>query len=302
MDYKLAYLVIGILIILIFFKNNKSYLEKKMNINSSEGFKNNNNNNNNSNNNNNNNNNSNNNNNNNTNNDNEIAKRKDKQITKLQEKIVSLNRMNKNLKNTVKDYASRSVEYGDDKILQYNKTLEDYIDEVNKNKASIDLLNIGKDIEDGIFELSDNFDKTKDKVLDIFEGKFNEGFKNDKSEKNNTKNQTKNKKTKQKTNSKSNFKNYVIIDKLKKELLNNSNEDSNNDDNKKSELDEDMLAYFKHIFDKMYEIFKKYFNLYINKNNTFNLGNISKENNTLIGGGILFLVISMGLYFIDISS
>ena len=41
MDYKLAYLVIGILIILIFFKNNKSHLEKKMNINSSEGFDNN---------------------------------------------------------------------------------------------------------------------------------------------------------------------------------------------------------------------------------------------------------------------
>ena len=28
------------------------------------------------------------------------------------------------------------------------------------------------------------------------------------------------------------------------------------------------------------------------KNNTFNLGNISKENNTLIGGGILFLLLS----------
>lgn len=294
MDYKLAYLSIGILIILIFFKNNKTYLEKRMNLHSEEGFKSKNNNNNN------NNNKKNNNNNNDNNNTKKQLLEKEDQITQLREDIVRLNRMNKNMKNTIinlKDEVSKPNTYGDDKILQYNKALEDYISEVKKNKASIDLLNIGKDIEDGIFELSDNYNKTKEKVLDIFDGKFNEGFENSKA----PQIKQSNKKTKSsKLENLKNLKNNVIVDTLKKELFNNSEESNNS--TSKSELDEDMIAYFKHIFDKLYEIFKKYFNLYINKNNTFNLGNISKENNTLIGGGILFLVISMGLYFIDISS
>jgi hypothetical protein len=321
MDYKIAYLAIGILVILIFFKNNKRYIENRMMMNTQkDGFKNINRMNDNRMNDNRKNDNRNNDKNKNKNitNNNEL-KEKNQEINTLRENIVRLERMNKNMKKNIidlKNQVSKPSEYGDKEIIKYNKALEDYIENVNKNKASIDLLDIGKDIEDGIYELTNNFSETKRNIGDLFNGDFDEGFQNNNN--NNNKNKNKNKTKNSGNNNKNNYKNNEnnknnnnnndntnsnkdIINKLQTELINKKTIDKS-DETTNSELDEDMMAYFKYIFDKMYEILKKYFNLYINKNNTFNLGNISKENNTLIGGGILFLVISMGLYFIDISS
>ena len=331
MDYKIVYLAIGILVILIFFKNNKRYIENRMRMNTQkDGFKNINRNNDNRNNDNRNNDNRNNDKNKNITNNNEL-KEKNQEINTLRENIVRLERMNKNMKKNIinlKNQVSKPSEYGDKEIIKYNKALEDYIENVNKNKASIDLLDIGKDIEDGIYELTNNFSETKKNIGDLFNGDFDEGFQNNNNNNNKNKTKTKNSENNNKnnnnnnnndnTNSNNNNKNdnknnnnnnnndntnsnKDIINKLQKELINKKTIDKS-EETANSELDEDMMAYFKYIFDKMYEILKKYFNLYINKNNTFNLGNISKENNTLIGGGILFLVISMGLYFIDISS
>jgi hypothetical protein len=318
MDYKIAYLAIGILVILIFFKNNKRYIENRIMMNTQkDGFKNINRKNNNRNNNNRNNDNRNNDKNKNITNNNEL-KEKNQEINTLRENIVRLERMNKNMKKNIinlKNQVSKPSEYGDKEIIKYNKALEDYIENVSKNKASIDLLDIGKDIEDGIYELTNNFSESKRNIGDLFNGDFDEGFQNNNNNNNNkTKNSGNNNKNSNKNNENNNNKNKNnnnnndntnsnkdIINKLQKELINKKTIDKS-EETTNSELDEDMMAYFKYIFDKMYEILKKYFNLYINKNNTFNLGNISKENNTLIGGGILFLVISMGLYFIDISS
>ena len=150
MDYKIAYLVIGILVILIFFKNNKRYIENRMMMNTQkDGFKNINRNNDNKNND----------KNKNITNNNEL-KEKNQEINTLRENIVRLERMNKNMKKNIinlKNQVSKPSEYGDKEIIKYNKALEDYIENVNKNKASIDLLDIGKDIEDGIYELTNNF-------------------------------------------------------------------------------------------------------------------------------------------------
>lgn len=245
----------------------------------------------------------------------------------------------------VNEKASKDRELTDkEKINEMNKVANDYL-EYQKNKGpNINLLNVGKDIEDGIYTLIDNFDSNKNKFTDIFNGKFKsdnniEGFVNKTKIKSNN-NKTNNKKRMNKgTNKKIN---KQINKKINKRINNNnilkegfvvSEEDvieaenietkelkekfylGNNTNKKKeengkvekkedgdSELDEDLLSYFTYVFENIYSLFKKYFNLYINKNNLFNLGSISKDSNTLIGGGILFIVISMGLYFIDISS
>ena len=68
-------------------------------------------------------------------------------------------------------------------IYEYNKTTNDYIEYQKKKGVAINMLNIGKNIEDGIFELADNFDSNKTKIIDIFNGNFKsdnniEGFVN----------------------------------------------------------------------------------------------------------------------------
>ena len=224
------------------------------------------------------------------------------------------------------DKASKNREQNDKmKINEMNKVANDYL-EYQKNKGpEVNLLNIGKNIEDGLYKLTDNFSDNKKKFIDIFNGKFKsdnnvESFiikpkmKTNKSTTNNIKNKI-NKGNNKRINNNNQIKKAIVVSeeevveeensdtkelKEKFYLGNNSNEKA--EDEEESELDEDLISYFTYVFENIYSLFKKYFNLYINKNNLFNLGNISKDSNTLIGGGILFIVISMGLYFIDISS
>jgi len=207
------------------------------------------------------------------------------------------------------------VQTDDNKINKMNEVVNNYL-EYQKNKGpEVNLLNIGKDIENGIFKLTDNFDSNKKSIIDIFSGKFKsdnnvEGFIN--------KRKQKPKKLKNKMNDKKLIKEGFVVseeenvveeennDKELKEKFfktkNNKGDKDVDEETEKSEVDEDLLSYFTYVFENIYSLFKKYFNLYINKNKLFNLGNISKDSNTLIGGGMLFIIISMGLYFIDISS
>ena len=242
----------------------------------------------------------------------------------------------------INEKSSKDRELTDkEKINKMNKVANDYL-EYQKNKGpNINLLNIGKDIEDGIYTLIDNFDSNKNNFTDIFNGKFKsdnniEGFVNktkNKSINNKTNNKKKmnkgtNKRINKKRINKRINKNNILKEgffvseedvieeennetkELKEKFYLGNNTNKKEEENEKIEkkkdeeieLDEDLLSYFTYVFDNIYSLFKKYFNLYINKNNLFNLGNISKDSNTLIGGGILFIVISMGLYFIDISS
>jgi hypothetical protein len=183
-------------------------------------------------------------------------------------------------------------------LKQYDKTVSDYINYQNKKSTThINLLDIGKDVETGLFSLIDNYDDNKQKIIDVFNGKFKsdntlEGF------------TTSQKKLKKKMKPSKPTK-VLSLDKLKEKFNLNGNEKNNETSNEKntpSELEDDILSYLKYVFDNVYIVIKNVFNLYINKNNLFNLGKLSNDTNTLIGGGVLFVIISMGLYFIDISS
>jgi hypothetical protein len=208
-------------------------------------------------------------------------------------------------------------------IYGYNKTANDYLDYQKNKGPEINLLDIGKDIEDGIYTLTDKFSDYKKKIMDPFNGKF-KSYNNVESFVNKTNKMQKGKQWgKQKGDKiKEGFvvseeedvvseEEVLGLEEVKTKeikerfyLENNRKKDVNEsgDEGEGGELDEDLLSYFTYVFENIYSLFKKYFNLYINKNDLFNLGNMSKDSNTLIGGGILFIVISMGLYFIDISS
>ena len=270
MDYKLCYLAIGMLIVLIILKNNKCYIDNKIGIsnninnennendkNNVEGFK---------------------------------IRKKEKfnennnsNIEKLTKENEKLRRQNKNMGSNLEELRkeiTKGTEYGDESINKYNKSLENYIEYQNSQKGKIDLLTIGKDIEDGIFELTDNFNNTR-KNSDIFNGQFKEGFaintKNKPTIFNILKKEVKNKTN---INKKDKTDTPIVLEQLKKEI---SNEKTEYDENDKGEFDERIIDYLKYIGTTIYNLFKQYFSKYMNKNNTFNidnLTNISKENNT----------------------
>ena len=218
----------------------------------------------------------------------------------------------------INNKASKDRELNDKKkINKMNKVANDYLEYQKNKEPTINLLNVGKDIEDGIYTLIDNFDSNKKPFIDIFKSKFKsdnniENFVN-KTKKKSINNKITKTNIMNKFNNQNKIKeNFVVSEEddveeettgkeLKEEFF-FENKEKEEEEEKESELDEDLLSYFTYVFENIYSLFKKYFNLYINKNNIFNLGNISKDTNTLIGGGILFIVISMGLYFIDISS
>jgi hypothetical protein len=235
-----------------------------------------------------------------------------KKIETLNSQIEELTEKNKDIKNQIGRLIKRDASYIEDickkkelespqessqdsenhkTLKQYDKTVSDYINYQNKKSAThINLLDIGKDVETGLFSLIDNYDDNKQKIIDVFNGKFKsdntlEGF---------TTSQTKSKK-KMKPSKPTK---KLSLDKLKEKFNLNGNEKNN----ETSEFEDDILSYLKYVFDNVYLVIKNVFNLYINKNNLFNLGKLSNDTNTLIGGGVLFVIISMGLYFIDISS
>jgi len=262
--------------------------------------------------------------------ENEDTSTNNKTIKKLNLKIDKLKTKNKDIKNQIGRLIKRDASYLEDicrkkeletasetenenetanhkTLKQYDENVSDYINYQNKKSAThINLLDIGKDVETGLFSLIDNYDDNKQKIIDVFNGKFKsdntlEGF---------TTSQTKSKKKMTPTKSAKSKKGLkptkeLSLDKLKEKFNLNGNEKNNETSNEKntpSELEDDILSYLKYVFDSVYGIIKNFFNLYINKNNLFNLGKLSNDTNTLIGGGVLFVIISMGLYFIDISS
>jgi len=244
-------------------------------------------------------------------------------IETLNSQIEELTEKNKDIKNQIGRLIKRDASYLEDicrkkeletasetenenetanhkTLKQYDENVSDYINYQNKKSAThINLLDIGKDVETGLFSLIDNYDDNKQKIIDVFNGKFKsdntlEGF---------TTSQTKSKKKMTPTKSAKSKKGLkptkeLSLDKLKEKFNLNGNEKNN----ETSEFEDDILSYLKYVFDNVYLVIKNFFNLYINKNNLFNLGKLSNDTNTLIGGGVLFVIISMGLYFIDISS
>lgn len=261
----------------------------------------------------------------------------EKELNKLKKKVTNLTVNNTDLKKQIgalitrndntlklknKECPSPNTITDENNIKQYDTAVNNYLDYQKNKKSDINLLNIGNDIQDGLISLIENYDENKNKIIDVFNGKFKsdttiEEFENQTTSKKKTpqhkkKNNTLHKKpniaphtnTNTMKDSSSKFTDIVnenkniSLDKIKETFYNNKEVDGK----PTSELDDDLFSYFKYVFDTIYIIFKDYFNLYINKNKLFNLGDMGKDTNTLIGGGILFIIISLGLYFIDISS
>ena len=136
---------------------------------------------------------------------------------------------------------------------------------ININKYDNDV----NDVDD-INDINDNNDNDNDNIeegFDIFEGKF------------------KNK------NAREDFEDK------KSKASKSSNQGEEDDDN---DLDDKLFKYLKYVANTVFVFVKKYYDNY--GKNIFDIDKIMKDNNTMIGGGILFVIISMGLYFIDITS
>lgn len=222
-------------------------------------------------------------------------------------KIKYHNKYLEKLKYSEKDY--------DKNMKEYNNSLEDFLTYQKQQNNNIDLFSIGKDIEEGILELAKTFDTSV-----LKEGFVNIENKKDYYEKLEKYDNTKQKylnKLKQINNK--NSKTYKLL----KEKYNHYNKmfikvkDNNpfkmqkeefNSDGVKKELDENILDFLKYIFEEIYKCSIQKINIFDSDNSNFTTkilnffkNDIFKNEQTLIGGGILLIIISMGLYFMDIS-
>ena len=71
------------------------------------------------------------------------------------------------------------------------------------------------------------------------------------------------------------------------------------DEDEDEDLDDTVIKYIKHLSANILEFSLKYYNKY--GKNILDFDKITKDNQTMIGSGILFIIISLGLYFIDIT-
>lgn len=234
---------------------------------------------------------------------------------------IEKSRRQKELLESKKEQDIREKQETDD-MKEYKKSLDDFIEYQNKQNNKIDLYEIGKDVEGGINELINSFNKlmssdkegfsdinTKKKYqmeLDRLDKKriqYLELLKKIPKNKEKSKLYIENKKKYNEINKK-----YIYLEKnnpytLKKKT--NKEEEQNNDnDDDDDEIDDNILDFLKYIFKEIYNISLKKINIFDNSNNDilkFFKNDVFKNDNTLIGGGVLLIIISMGLYFIDLS-
>ena len=231
-------------------------------------------------------------------------------------------RRQKELLESKKEQDNRETQEKED-MKEYQKSLDDFIEYQNKQNNKIDLYSIGKDIEEGMNELLNSFEKlmSSDK----------EGFQNISSKKKYDKYLEKLNKflkeylvylkkfPKYKKTTKIYLKHikkynaiynrYIYLKKNnpykpKKDTKKNKEEKQNEDDEDDDEIDENILDFLKYIFEEIYKISLKKINIFDNSNNDilkFFKNDVFKNDKTLIGGGVLLIIISMGLYFIDLS-
>ena len=218
---------------------------------------------------------------------------------------IRIQNLEKNNQNLTKELSKHTND-----VNKYNQAFNDYLKYQEDQKKQINLLNVGSIIEDGIFKVFDiNNDNDNDKNnnlnntntnnnnnikkntenfedVDIFKGKFKnkeEGFQNI------PKNNKIIKTIKTIKNNKNN-----------KTIKNNKNTKIENNDNSEDDLDDKLFNYLKYVTNFIYEMVSKYYQNYLK--NIFDIDKLTQDNQTMIGGGILFIIISMGLYFIDITS
>ena len=192
--------------------------------------------------------------------------------------------------------------YTDD-IKKYNQAFTDYINYQKEQEKKISLLDVGKMAEDGIYSIFDlkneGFQNNEENNINIneYDNDVNDVDENDIDINDNNDNDNieegfdifegkfKNK------NAREDFEDK------KGKVSKSSNQGEEDDDN---DLDDKLFKYLKYVANTVFAFVKKYYDNY--GKNIFDIDKIMKDNNTMIGGGILFVIISMGLYFIDITS
>jgi hypothetical protein len=187
-------------------------------------------------------------------------------------------------------------------IKDYNESLKEYLEYQKSQNKKIDLLQVGNDIDNGMKNVLQHLNKVlTTKKKEKKKSKF-EGFQI-------TSEEEIDEEVEEEFNN-------INLDELKNVLNSIQNKEGNTikedyaDKKKEKELDDSIVDLVKYIFDSIFKvtlgnidkIFKT--NYILTTNNIFKLFDNKKlfdNDQTLIGGGVLFIIISFGLYFMDLS-
>lgn len=181
----------------------------------------------------------------------------------------------------IKEGFANNNDNNNNKKKKYNNTLKNYINYQKNKSPSINLPNLVKGIENTISLIKDNKKpSTKDKFKNtkkpstktLLKEKFIEGEEVIEEEDQN--------------------------EELKQQLKNELEEEIQDEED---ELDDNIIGYFNYIFKTLFEKGKSLFDNNFNNILSNKKQELFKNSDNMIGGGILFVIVSLGLYFIDIT-
>jgi len=237
-----------------------------------------------------------------------ISMRKKLKVTK-QKQSDNTKKMSSNIDKSKDDKLSEDV-----RIKAYNKAYQRYLDIKKENVTNIDLLSVGEDIESGMINLLEEVGNT-------WSGKKNESivenFRNKSSNKSssvsalnnyvstlnnnnatsNNNNATSNNNNATSNNDTSLNKSVTLNQRLNKVMGNENNTDNNTKNNKGNGSITDFVDY---TLKTIQSFMDNYGTVYLGKFK--NIANVITKEENMVPAGVLLIIISMGLYFIDISS
>ena len=237
-----------------------------------------------------------------------ISMRKKLKVTK-QKQSDNTKKMSSNIDKSKDDKLSEDV-----RIKAYNKAYQRYLDIKKENITNIDLLSVGEDIESGMINLLEEVGNT-------WSGKKNESivenFRNKSSNKSssvsalnnyvstlnnnnatsNNDNATSNNDNATSNNDTSLNKSVTLNQRLNKVMGNENNTDNNTKNNKGNGSITDFVDY---TLKTIQSFMDNYGTVYLGKFK--NIANVITKEENMVPAGVLLIIISMGLYFIDISS
>ncbi len=188
----------------------------------------------------------------------------------------------------------------DVRIKAYNKAYQRYLDIKKENITNIDLLSVGEDIESGMINLLEEVGNT-------WSGKKNESivenFRNKSSNKSSSVSalnnyvSTLNNNNATSDNDTSLNKSVTLNQRLNKVMGNENNTDNNTKNNKGNGSITDFVDY---TLKTIQSFMDNYGTIYLGKFK--NIANVITKGENMVPAGVLLIIISMGLYFIDISS
>lgn len=192
-------------------------------------------------------------------------------------------------------------------IDKFNTSFNDYLKYQEERKKNINLIDIGNMVNKTLNVLGDqsNDDDDDDDVdyndntLKRFNNKKSllEGFQ---SKRKNNPTLVKNSKLKNNKNKSNKVNKVNKVSKNIKLTIDDLKDDKNMDEvDDDEDLDDTLIKYLKYVFKRVFDISLNMYNKYIGK--IYNIDKITQDNQTMIGGGILLIIFSMGLYFIDIT-